>query len=428
MLRDSAASTLLNPRSLRRVALETLDGIVTGVVNDDPRAKIRVVMILAATALPFAAVAAYVYHQPGWQFVAAGKLAFCAVTLWWLSRQRELGPRAAVFFLGVVPSLFYIQATVVRQIPIEARIAFAVLIPAVAAVLWGQRVAITCAVLGLATLAAVSFYTQDIDAAVLNAVAFVLALFPVILLVNTTAVRLRTTVSQLRQAQADRDRLQHAFDEASERERAKIAAELHDDTIQVMTAATMKLDLIQTRQRPDAGKTRDLGEALELMQEAISRARRLSFDLYPPALDAGLRPALLEAAERIGRGNFAVAVDVGDERFSAESERLTFRTAKELLENARKHSQAQVVEVGVSVNAEVIELLVADDGVGFDRERLASAADGQFHFGLRAAEERVRRAGGTLTIESIVGQGTTVSMLLPVGMTDRSAHWPRAAY
>jgi signal transduction histidine kinase len=428
MIRDSAASTFMNPRSLQRAALETLDGIVTGVVDDDPQAKIRVVMILAGTALPFAAVAAFVLHQRGWQLVVAGKLISCAVILWWLRRRRELGSRAAVFLLGVVPSLFYIQATIVRQIPIEARIAWAVLIPAVAAVLWGPRVAIVCAALGLATLSAVSFWTQDFDAAALNAAAFVLGLLPIILFVNTTAVKLRTTVSQLRRTQADRDRLQHAFDEASERERAKIAAELHDDTIQVMTAATMKLDLIRTRQQPGGGKTQDLGDALKLMQEAISRARRLSFDLYPPALDDGLRPALLEAAEHIGRGCFAVAVDVGDDRFSAESERLTFRTAKELLENARKHSQAQVVEVRVEVRANVVELVVADDGVGFDRERSTSAADGQFHFGLRAAEERVRRAGGTLTVESNIGRGTTVSMLLPVGNTDRSGHWPRALY
>jgi signal transduction histidine kinase len=428
MSRDLAAPTLPSPRRLYRVALDTLDEIVTGVVNDDPQAKIRVVMILALGALPFAAVAAAVYHRPGWQAVAIVKLLTCAAVVWWLRRQREIGPVAAVVLLGVIPAAFYVQATLIAQIPIEARIAWAVLIPAVAAVLWGQRIAIACAFLGLATLTVMSFYSQNLDAAILNAFGFMLGLFPVILLVNTTAVRLRTTVSQLRRTQADRDRLQRAFDEASERERAKIAAELHDDTIQVMTAATMKLDLIQTRQQPGGGKTQDLGDALELMQEAISRARRLSFDLYPPALDDGLRPALLEAAERIGHGNFAVAVDVGEGRFSAESERLTFRTAKELLENARKHSKAQVVEVRVAVSDDVVELVVADDGVGFDRQRLDVAADGQFHFGLRAAEERVRRAGGTLTTESTVGQGTTVSMLLPVGTTDKSAHWPRALY
>ena len=246
------------------------------------------------------------------------------------------------------------------------------------------------------------------------------------MLVNATAVRLRATVAQLRHTQAERDRLQREFDEAAERERAKIASELHDDTIQVMTAATMKLDLIQTRQAPD-GKTHDLGDALQLMQEAISRARRLSFDLYPPALDDGLRPALLEAAGRIGRGTFAVAVDVTPDRFAAESERLTFRTAKELLENARKHSKAEVVELKVALNGSIVELVVADDGVGFDSERLASTNDGQFHFGLRAAEERVRRAGGTLTVESTVGRGTTTTMLLPVGTTERTEHWPRAA-
>ena len=64
----------------------------------------------------------------------------------------------------------------------------------------------------------------------------------------------------------------------------------------------------------------------------------------------------------------------------------------------------EVVELKVALNGSIVELVVADDGVGFDSERLASTNDGQFHFGLRAAEERVRRAGGTLTVESTVGQ------------------------
>ncbi len=167
-------------------------------------------------------------------------------------------------------------------------------------------------------------------------------------MVNGTALRLRATVRQLHQSQADRDRLQHSVDEAGERERAKIATELHDDTIQVMTAATLKLDMARAKQPTVGGKPFDLGEPLELMQEAIARARRLSFDLYPPALDNGLRPALKEIAHRIGRdAGFAVELDVTPERFSAEHERLVYRTAKELLENARKHSQAQLVEVTV---------------------------------------------------------------------------------
>ena len=297
----------------------------------------------------------------------------------WLSRQRELSTRAAVVLLGVIPGLWCLSSSAFGLPVFSTRVAWMVLIPTLAAVMYGRAVAMWSAVIGLTSLTAVDIFTESPALVVLNAVSGIAILALVVFVVNGTALQLRATVRQLEQSQADRDLLQHSLDDAADRERAKIATELHDDTIQVMTAATMRLDMARAKQPTVGGKPFDLGEPLELMQEAIARARRLSFDLYPPALDNGLRPALKEIAHRIERdAGFTVVVDATPERFSAEQERLVFRTAKELLENARKHAQAELVELTVRMEASALVLLVADNGRGFDHARRRSRATATF--------------------------------------------------
>ena len=71
-----------------------------------------------------------------------------------------------------------------------------------------------------------------------------------------------------------------------------------------------------------------------------------------------------------------------------------------------------------------VVLLVADNGRGFDAHTPSKPGDGDFHFGLRAAEERVRRAGGTLAIDSVAGVGTTAKLRLPVTALERSTSRP----
>ena len=411
-----------------RLSFHAFDWVVAGVVNDDPRVKIRVVQYLVTMGFALSIVGVLITAGDGtqWVPVVASRGLLNVLVVWWLSRQTTLSSWQAVAVFGGLPALSGLVTISIGAGPsIAGRTAWAVLMPTLGGVMYGRRVAMWSALLTLTVITIADYADEPAGLVALNVVGYVVVLVPVIFVVCEAAMRLRATVLQLETTQADRDRLQHSVDEAGERERAKIATELHDDTIQVMTAATMKLDMARAKQPTVGGQPFDLGEPLQLMQEAIARARRLSFDLYPPALDNGLRPALKEVAHRIGReAGFAVELEVTPERFTAEHERLVYRTAKELLENARKHSQAELVEVRVRVVGAALVLLVADNGRGFESHTPSRPGDDDFHFGLRAAEERVRRAGGTLTIDSAAGQGTRAWLRLPVTVGERSARPP----
>ncbi len=416
-----------------RVSARVLDWVVAGVVNDDPLVKIRLVQYLVITGIVLSIVGVAI--SPGDSsrrvFLVVSRVLLCILVGWWLSRQTTLRFWQLVALFGGLPAASgLVTISTGAGASLAGRTAWAVLMPTLGGVMYGRRVAIWSAALTLTAITVADVIDEPAGLAALNVVGYVVVLIPVIFIVSETAVRLRAAVLQLQQTQADRDLLQHSLDDAADRERARIATELHDDTIQVMTAATMRLDMAQAKQPTVGGKPFDLGEPLELMQEAIARARRLSFDLYPPALDNGLQPALKEIAHRIERdAGFAVVVDVTPERFAAKHERLVYRTAKELLENARKHSQAELLELTVRIADSALVLLVADNGRGFDAHSPPHPGDGNFHFGLRAAEERVRRAGGTLTIDSIVGVGTTAELRLPVTTLGRSAPLrPEAAH
>ncbi len=386
--------------------------LVDGVVVNDPRARIRALQLFYVVGLSLSAFAATVARHDNWIAVALARLLTCLLVVGWLSRRDDLGPGEAVVFLGVLPAISFITAASYGVPGADVRVTWAVLIAALAAILWSRRVALVSGGVVLGGLGVVDLTGQDTETASLNLLGFAIGVGLLVLVVNGAAMRLRATVTDLRRAQANLDR-------AGEQERAKIATELHDDTIQVMTAASMKLDGIRHRPQSAGEAAPDLTEALDLMQQAISRARRLSFDLYPPVLGDGIGPALREAVARVEQdAPFTVRLEITERRLPRESEELVYRTARELLEKARKHSRAQVVDVSVMAVRSSVVLIVADDGCGFDPGK--PAGDGEFHFGLHAAQERVKLVGGVFALDSAPGRGTTVHVRLPVRVAHES--------
>ena len=107
-----------------------------------------------------------------------------------------------------------------------------------------------------------------------------------------------------------------------------------------------------------------------------------------------------------------MTVSVDSARFPRGVEQLAYRTIKELLTNAAKHSQAQHVTIEVLAHEEELRCVVEDDGRGFAADSLADARRG-FHIGLDAATARVRSAGGEFEIASVSGRGTRASFTLP---------------
>jgi two-component system sensor histidine kinase UhpB len=196
--------------------------------------------------------------------------------------------------------------------------------------------------------------------------------------------------------------------EAQEAERRAVARELHDDFGQVLTA--LKLNL-QRRERDDS-------ESIALVDGAIARMRDLAQDLRPPlldeqGLDASLRWYVEREATRAGLV-FRLALTHLDRRPPAAVETTCFRVAQEALTNVIRHAQAHVVEVELGPMAGMLQLVVRDDGRGFDvpAARLRAAHGGSQ--GLLSMQERVALAGGNLEIDSAPGRGTSVRARLPL--------------
>jgi PAS domain S-box-containing protein len=232
-----------------------------------------------------------------------------------------------------------------------------------------------------------------------------------------------TTQHQTEQAlRRSEDRRNHALSalvEAQELERARIAADLHDDTIQVMTAALLRLDASQRKLPPGSEADRAATRARRTLSDAIERTRKLTFDLRPQLLDAeGLAPAIgalcTEAADESG---FQPELDVDVRRYSDVIESLIFRTVQEALANIQRHAHATRVRITVHEINGVVHGNITDDGTGFDVGSVRARARATHHFGMDISAERVRLAGGTFTITSAPGSGTQVNFSLPVHRT-----------
>ena len=205
---------------------------------------------------------------------------------------------------------------------------------------------------------------------------------------------------------------------SADAERARIATELHDDTIQVMTAALFALDRQDgARRRGDDAAAADAARVVRSsLADAVERTRRLTFELRPPLLQArGLEAAVSELLDETSRsGDLVATLDASVGRHSAEVESLCYRTVQELVSNARRHSRASHLQTTLVETDGQLCVEVSDDGVGFAVERALDRSTMRLHLGLDSAAERVRLAGGTFAIESTAGSGTVVRFTLPL--------------
>jgi signal transduction histidine kinase len=209
-----------------------------------------------------------------------------------------------------------------------------------------------------------------------------------------------------------RERLRHSI-EASEQARRRWARELHDETLQGIAGLAMVLSSALAAD-DDGALRRAVAQAVEQTTREIRTLRSLIAELRPAALDdLGLGPAIETLVERSAaasgfdvRTELALAHD-GAARLPPETESTIYRLVQEALTNVVKHAQAGEVLVRLGERNGAIEILVRDDGRGFDPDR---PCDG---FGLVGMHERVALAGGSLWIASCDGGPTTIAALIP---------------
>jgi signal transduction histidine kinase len=192
---------------------------------------------------------------------------------------------------------------------------------------------------------------------------------------------------------------------AAEQARGRWARELHDETLQGLVGLRM---LLSSARR--SGSSAELSDAIDHTKQEIVNLRALIAELRPAALDElGLGPAIETLASRSGSASgMAVTTRVSlgsDGRLAPETESTVYRVVQEALTNVAKHADASNVRVEVARVNGTVEVLVEDDGHGFDP---ASVSDG---LGLVGMRERVELTGGELSITS--RPGTRIAAKLP---------------
>jgi signal transduction histidine kinase len=229
--------------------------------------------------------------------------------------------------------------------------------------------------------------------------------------VDERTTELTDSLRSLRLVEDTRQKLVTRLVRAQEDERLRIAGDIHDDPVQKVVAASMRLQLIR-KQVEDPEVRASLDKLLESIRSSIFSLRHMIFELHPSVLEhEGLAPALREHMARLeGELEFALQNDLGEEP-SGETRIQLFRIAQEALANVRKHARARRVDIHLSQEDGGYKVQVRDDGVGFTPPQLLSSAPG--HLGLSSMRERAELAGGWCKIHSLPDCGTTVEFWLP---------------
>lgn len=198
-----------------------------------------------------------------------------------------------------------------------------------------------------------------------------------------------------------------------EDERARLARELHDELGGLLTAAKLDLARIRKRIHDDTGTKQQLVEHLgQSLDAGIALKRRIIEDLRPSSLsNLGLRRTLqIQCAEFSQRAELPVDAQVDEVTLSPERSLAVYRLVQEALTNVAKYAQASRVRVVLRRLDGQVEVLVEDDGKGFDiAATLASGGHG-----LQGMRFRIRSCGGDVSIRSSPGSGTSVRAVLPL--------------
>ncbi|MFN8519412.1 MAG: GAF domain-containing protein [Chloroflexota bacterium] len=211
----------------------------------------------------------------------------------------------------------------------------------------------------------------------------------------------------------ERDLRRQAAELAASSERAHLARELHDSVTQAlfaMTLVTRSIEVLLPRDRDAA--LQKFEELRQLQREALTEMRSLLFELRPASLERdGLVQALrTHAAALESRVGLSILLEADlTDRLPLDVEEALYRIAQEALHNVVKHASASQARVSLERREEDVCLSIEDDGQGFDEGGVSEA-----QLGLAGMRARAARLGGTVSIRSTPGVGTTVEALVPV--------------
>lgn len=204
--------------------------------------------------------------------------------------------------------------------------------------------------------------------------------------------------------------------EAQEEERRRLSREIHDGPAQMLANVMLRSDLVERtyRARGIEDAMQEVQSVRSLVRSALYEVRRIIYDLRPMALDdLGLIPTLkkyLATVQDYTEGLTITFAPFGKEgRLESKYEVALFRLVQEAVQNAVKHAEAEEIKVKVEIMSTSAMIIVKDNGKGFDLNDKKEKS-----FGLMGMRERVEMLEGELNIDSSIGEGTIVTIHLPL--------------
>jgi signal transduction histidine kinase len=232
--------------------------------------------------------------------------------------------------------------------------------------------------------------------------------------------RYRALAEELALANHERQTLLHLTVQGQEDERRRIARELHDGLGQYLTALRLGLTAMERSCQAGSDAPRQLASLKALTGDLSQALGRMAWEIRPTALDdLGLQKAITQYLEEWAeRSELRIdqEVRIGDYRLPPPIETTLFRVVQEAIANVVKHAGADRVAVILDTDGTEVRLIIEDNGRGFPVGEGGAVVPGTHHLGLLGIRERLALVKGTLEVESLPGQGTTLYVRVPASL------------
>lgn len=212
---------------------------------------------------------------------------------------------------------------------------------------------------------------------------------------------------------------------AQEEERKRIAREIHDGLAQTMAHVVLRTEIAErmlSQENLDSVKE-ELSDLKGQVRDGLEEVRKMIFNLRPMALDdLGLIPTLhkfvqdFEEKSKI-RTRFELAGR--EKRLPSEMEVAVYRLIQEAFSNVLKHAKATYISLTITFQKHMTKIVIKDNGIGFNVEEMESKMITSSHYGLIGMQERIDLLEGKIDIESKKGEGTKITMLIPINPEQR---------
>lgn len=203
-----------------------------------------------------------------------------------------------------------------------------------------------------------------------------------------------------------------------EKERKRVAVEIHDGIGQMLTSLKMKIEMLEEEHPSVFEENHDVDN---MIRNIIGESRRICGELLPSVLeDFGLKSAIEDLVLSIQQStnlHIQLIDNYEIEKMDMEIEMGVFRILQESLNNIMKHADAQNISILIESDAEFITLEVMDNGIGFDYSSQVLLSSGTNSYGLANMQERAELMGAKWTLDSQLGKGTNITLEVPISLS-----------